>query len=326
MTQSDLTVVITLLLTVLLWMRSGWSDLNRWGSLALVVFAAYLMLEMNNRCHMLRVRSRMVSSSFLFLMAVLPQLHTEIRWLVLPLCLAAEHLLLFHAYQQRRTVGRVFYASLILGLGALCFPPLVLLLPVQWFCMSHHLRVLSFRSWVGSVVGVLLPLSYGVAAETLTRFYQVADVAPVWTYEGAVTLHTCLVAAIREGGVWFENLIVPVWPDLSLLISIGVVGVELLWSIIHFQRTDYKDVIRTRMYYKMFCTELLGLLLLVTLWPCHIVPLLTATLMLAAPLIAHWATLAEGQWAERGFWLSLILFAALAIINYTGLPALFIIN
>ena len=114
------------LLTAVCWMLPDVSSLERWGGLALTAVTAYLLMEMNTRFSLLRVRSRLVSTSFLFLMLIHPSLQTLDVQLLQPLCLVLGYFMLFSTYQQYRSEGYVFHAFLFLGIGSLFFPFILL--------------------------------------------------------------------------------------------------------------------------------------------------------------------------------------------------------
>lgn len=73
---SSVTSIVALAVAIILWLASGnTASLNSWGGLAVTITVAYILLEMNTRNALLRVRSKMVSSTFLVLAGTLTFLH-----------------------------------------------------------------------------------------------------------------------------------------------------------------------------------------------------------------------------------------------------------
>ena len=69
---SSFTLPVMAVVTSLLWLLSGSADQWRWLTLALTALTTYIVVELNNRHALLRIRSRLVSSVFLLFMAASP--------------------------------------------------------------------------------------------------------------------------------------------------------------------------------------------------------------------------------------------------------------
>lgn len=293
--QSDLTFVMSLLLTTCVWLHHHWSDNNFWLTYILLAVTSYILLETNTRCHLLRVRSRMVSSTYLILLTSLPALHSTPSVFVAPLCMTFANLLLFSRFEDSKASGTVFYAFLLIGIALLMFPPLVLLLPAVWFCSSFHLRVLTPRAWMASLMGLALPhlyyITYALYAHTYTPTH------------------------------WTQYLATPSWtiPEVPVCIHVGMFILLFAWSTIHFRSNSYRDTMRTRMFFSVFLGESLFILPLFIVCSDQWQQVTALHVALAAPLIAHYFALAEGKWHNFWcfFWAGIVL--TLAILNYAHL-------
>ena len=62
-------------LTAVLWVAPDAGSWRLWAGLIAAAWTAFQLIELNNRCTLLRVRSRMVSVAFLGLLLVLPAAH-----------------------------------------------------------------------------------------------------------------------------------------------------------------------------------------------------------------------------------------------------------
>lgn len=294
-TQSDGTLVLILFATIPIWMAGHWGDIHRWLCLLACLLAAYLVLEMNNRCHLMRERSRMMSTVFLLLVACMSFLHDDLRSCLLTLSLSTVNFCLLTAYQQRDPVWKVATAFLSLGAGACLFPPLILFVPVLWFGCQHHVQILSFRVWRASIFGLIVPALYAA-------LYFVWKGMPFPNLEQTY-LHLPHYA----------------WPPLPIIVSVATLLVIAFWSIAHFGRTSYKDNTRARLSLQMLTMEFYFLLVLTALWPDQVECLMAALIVSTAPVIGHYAALAEGRFHNFLFWLFTFSILALLIFNNLGL-------
>lgn len=294
-TQSDATFVVSALVVSVVWMLGHWSEQAYWGGLACTLITAYVLLETNNRCQLLRVRSRMVSSSYLFLIGALPSLHQLTTAHVVGLSVAWANLILFSAYQQHEPVGRMYYGYVLLGAGICAYPPLLLAVPLLWLSCAVHLRTLTLRSWTASVLGLITPHIY----LGILMLMDVGITPEHWTR--------------------YLSLQLPTLPSPATAAMLGVAALYTIWSLVHFRATAYRDVMRTRMSYNVLRTELYAALLLLLLWWDTLPQVMMLTLAASAPYVAHYFALSEGRWHNRWCWLAVWLTLALGVINYLDL-------
>lgn len=297
-TQSDLTFVVSLVVAIVAWLPGHWADGSYWGGLGMSVLTAYVMLEMNNRCHLLRLRSRMMSSSYLLLVAALSIVHEFSLSLVVPLCLVGANLLLFGAYQQRAAAGRTFYAFLLLGLAAWAFPLVLLLVLPLWFCMGQYLRMLSRRTWAASLLGLFAAAGYMVAYQLLTT----GQLLPAhWlTYVETFAVYDHL-------------------PTRLEMVCMGGVALIVAWGSLHFRANAYRDNMRTQMSFTLMRYELYLTMLIAGLWPAEWYTCMLMSLAAGTPFVGHYFTLAEGRWHNRACWLLALLIVAMGVVSHFSL-------
>lgn len=273
---SPLLLPLVVLGCCVLWVLPDVREPRLWAGLAVALLTAYGLMEWNNRFQLLRIRSRMVSATYLVVLTALPRLHLWSRESVAPLCLVLCLLLLSSVYQERRSEAGLFHAFLVMGLASFVYGPLLLLLPVLLFSAHVHLRALSLRSLVAGLLGAALPY-----------WFYAAWMFCAGELDGAFA---DMVASFR-----FPR------PDYSLLTpsmwaSAGVVSLLAFISTCHFVRYAYNDKIRTRMlFYQIILVELF---LLAALWaqPQQFYRILRLLLVGVAPLSAHYFALARGGW------------------------------
>lgn len=294
-TQSDATFVVSALVVSVVWMLGHWSEQAYWGGLACTLITAYVLLETNNRCQLLRVRSRLVCSSYLLAIGALPALHPFSMAHVVGLSVAWANLILFSAYQQHEPVGRMYYGSVLLGTAICAYPPLLVAVPLLWLSCGLHLRTLTLRSWTASVLGLITPHIY----LGILMLMDVGITPEHWTR--------------------YLSLQLPTLPSPATAAMLGVTALYAVWSVVHFRATAYRDVMRTRMSYNVLRTELYAALLLLLLWWDTLPQVMMLTLVASAPYVAHYFALAEGRWHNRWCWLAVWLTLALGVVNYLDL-------
>ena len=290
---SATTLPVTAAATAALWLLPFPPGAARWGGLLATALAAYVMMECNNRNALLRIRSRMTTTSFLALTAACPFLHGWQPAMAAVVALLAALTLLFATYQQRHAEGRTFYAFFFMGLGSLLFPPLLLLVPLLCAAMLFYLRSLTGRTFLAALFGLALPY---------------------WGYVGWMGWHNRLDTAFA----YMLPYLAPGPPRFSALppqrmAALGAVLVLVVPAIFHFWRTSYNDKIRTRMLYHTLVLTVFGLLALLALRPQWHDALLRLLLAAGAPFVGHHFALARGRLMDVWFVVCLVLLGALAV-------------
>lgn len=300
-------------LTFLLWLLGPWQDVMLWVTLAVVAAMTYLIVEWNNQCQLLRIRSRMNSVTFLTLIALFPAFHTQ-WWVFLPgLCMIAAYFILFKSYGQYRPEGYTFHAFMMVSLGSIVLPSLLLVVPTLLLSCNLHLRVITFRSLVAALLGLILPYwCYGAAvlAMEYVLTYQLVDAAT------ASLWHWDMLTWDR----WTDTFTVTALPDYSVLALWQLAGFAFVLllgvtGMLHFAQTSYRDKISTREFYFSMRMQFLPILLIVACRPqdAHFtLPLLIAVV---TPFAAHYLALAHSRTADRCFYLWLLMAAGVAVAS-----------
>lgn len=292
----EFTLPVMALLTLPLWALPDWANWSLWAGLVLTGFTAYLIMELNNRNTLLRIRSRMMSTTFLFLMLICPQLHGLHSGMLSMLLWVLSYHTLFASYQHRRPEGYVFHTFLCVGLGSLLFSPLLLFALGFYFCLLIPLRGLTWRTFMAGIFGLALP-------------YWASAAYAIW--------HNRLDSAFLYLPQWF----VPQLPDYSVLSQAEVISavVLLLFSIpafIHFFHTAYNDKIRIRMLFYCITTQQVLLTAALVGLPQYYHDIMPIYVVNTALLMAHYYALARARWFPAWFNLSALLLSALGIYNY----------
>lgn len=269
-----------------------------WGGLAAAVLTGYLLMELNNRHALLRVRSRMVSSTFLVIAGTITFMHEASMGAALPACLVLAYFALFHTYQNFRSQGYAFHAFLFLGIGALVYPKMLWLSPVFLLAMVIQLRSISARSFFAALLGAALPVALREAWLLLT---------------GGDTGILAFAAELTDFGQ----------PRLEALgehqlVSGAFVTLTALAATVHFFHTKFDDKIRTRMFFYIITLTEAAIVALTAWQPQDFDPLFRLLAANSSILVAHHLTLARGVAADIYFYVLVLLTGFLAFYNLTG--------
>ena len=287
------------LITCILWIVPGLTDHSLWVGLLFCAAITFLLTELSNRHSLLRIRSRMVSITYLMLMLICPTLHSGATHLIPSLCLVLCYFMLYSSYQKLRPAGFVYHAFFFAGIGSLFYAPMLLLALGFYVSILFQLRNMSWSSFVAGLLGLL---------------------TPYWILAAYATWNNKLDVFITDLADWY---LLPIGNfaqmDTAQYVSVGVLGFLALLAFIHYFRTAFNDKIRTRMHYYIVLTQELVICLTFLLFPTQFEELLALFILNTSLLLAHYYALAKGTYFHYWFNLNVIMLIALGIYNYTVL-------
>lgn len=267
-----------------------------WVQFVLLAVSSFLMMELNNVNALIRIYSRMVSCSYLVLAVMSHFLFVDVRCGIVQACFIAFYLFLFSAYQDSRAMGRVFYAFMMLGIASTMFVQILFFVPVVWVLLCTNLMVRSFRAFISSLFGLLLPYWFLIAYHLYVgdvdtyfdHFLEIADFGPVLG--------------------WMEM-------PLAHILTAVYVAVLSVVGMIHFRLNNYKDKIRTRMLFEIFSVMAIAAIVFMILQPQHINYLLALLIVSASPMIGHYIALTNTFITNISFYVMLALTFILTCLN-----------
>lgn len=267
-----------------------------WVQFVLLAVSSFLMMELNNVNALIRIYSRMVSCSFLVLAVMSQYLVVDVRCGIVQACFIAFYLFLFSAYQDNRAMGRVFYAFLMLGIASTMFVQILFFVPLVWVLLCTNLMVRSFRAFVSSLFGLLVPYWFMVAYylyiddvdSLLDHFLQIAQFGPVLG-----------------------------WMDMpvSHILTAAYVAILAVVGMILFRLNNYKDKIRTRMLFEIFSVLALAAIVFMILQPQHIDYLLALLIVSTSPMIGHYIALTNTFITNISFYVMLVVALIITCVN-----------
>lgn len=312
--------------TLLWWLpQGGYSTpyLLSWLTCALTT---YLLLEMAAQNALLRVRSRMISSLFLFVMAVCGFLHPLQTGIVSMFCVCLSFYCLLRTYEATRPEVDTLHAYLALAMGSLLWPPLLLLAPVQWWNQGVYLRSLSRRSFGASLIGLILPyVLWATIAFALGRMESLIDhatavIAPFtepWYWQWAVDLARSAEADSTFTDICsivctaiFDHFKAQCMAHPTESAALAFVLLLGLTGFIHYVRKSYDDKIRVRMCHYSLMAMQVVLILWLALQPQLFYQLFPLLIVCTVPAAAHFIALTH-TWLTNA-WIVILLLLLIA--------------
>ena len=267
-----------------------------WVQFVLLAVSSFLMMELNNVNALIRIYSRMVSCSFLVLAVMSQYLVVDVSCGIVQACFIAFYLFLFSAYQDNRAMGRVFYAFLMLGIASTMFVQILFFVPLVWVLLCTNLMVRSFRAFVSSLFGLLVPYWFMVA-----YYLYIDDV-------DSLLDHLLQIAQFGPVLGWMDM-------PVSHILTAAYVAILAVVGMIHFRLNNYKDKIRTRMLFEIFSVLALAAIVFMILQPQHIDYLLALLIVSTSPMIGHYIALTNTFITNISFYVMLVVALIITCVN-----------
>jgi len=269
---SRLTLPAAIIYGLSVWMAAGLQNQGWWLQLACFGTTIFLMEMLNNIHSLIRIYSRMVSTSFIVMTCSASFLFPSVHEALMQSLMVAFLTVFFTTYQDRESPGRTFYAFLCYGMATLCYVHVLYLLPLVWVLMGTKIMALSWRTWAASVIGLITPYWFALCYIVLGHDYQ------------TITSH-------------FEPLahFTP-WADYTSLTTgqqlvAGAVVLLAIIGTIHFVRKQSQDKMHTRLLFECLIWIDLLLAVLLVLQPAHYDAIMRLMMVCTAPLAGHYITL-----------------------------------
>ena len=318
-----------MLTTLLWWLPQGGYSLPYLLGWGVCVFAVLFIIEMVAQNALLRVRSRMVSSLFLLLMAVCGFMHELCPGLLVQLSLIASLYSLLRTCEKTRPELDTFHSYLFLSLGSLAWPPLVCLSPVLLFVQVFLLRSLSLRSFSAAAMGLFLPYIFWSSV-----LFVMGDISPFVAHAremaapairlGMQVRHELLLAQTYDAPSWFaieRGRLASFWAgllaghlaEMAALVLVVLMGAT---GVIFYCTNSFDDKTRVRMCHYAIITMQLCVAIWLLLQPWLFRFLFPLLLFTSVPACAYWATFSH-SWVART--LFVVLFLGLIVVGVLSL-------
>ncbi len=292
---SEMTLPLCAVFAALMWwFPLGQNPLDCVIGLALAILTAYVLMEINNRFQLIRVRTRMVSGAWILFAGATASLHVWQHGSIVALALIIAHFFLFESYEKRQPIRDSFHAGLFLGIGILFVPWIVVFVPLFLLHQAVYLRSATLRTFFAILFGALFPTMVVLVPSVITDDY------------------ICLTN-------WYLLLtdVLPVLPDnylaLTLQQAVSFILPALLTILggLHYLSTSYNDKISVRMLLYIFVTDAFLILLFAVLQPQHLDYMLPSLLVCGLPLAVHFFALTKSWFTNTLFVLCMLCILAL---------------
>jgi hypothetical protein len=294
--ESGLTLPITTAYALLVWVLAGLVTQGWWVQLACLTANIYAMMELSNSNALLRVRSRMVSTTFLVLSCAASFLFPSLRGSLFSLLFTVALIPLFRSYQNPNGQGDVFFAFFFIGAASLCHVHIFYFVPVLWILMFFNLQALNSRSWMATLIGLLTPYWFLMPWVVFTDNWQLAfdHFAPLADFRFPIR---------------YTLLNPPPYATILFIVVMSNVG------LFNFINKSFEDRIRIRQLYSFFATLGWCAFAFFLFQPQHYDLLVRMMIITASPFVAHFFTHTGTKFTNILFVASAILIVLLAIIN-----------
>lgn len=314
---SSFTLPVATVLMVLIWLAGGitytiqgeensyWQKLHESVSVYITdsllglicsLVAGYLLVELNNSNALIRIRTRLTTTSYIMLLSAMTFLHPFQKGQFIVICMLLSYHILLRSYQQFRPEGYIFFSFLFLSAGSIFFCQLLYLVPFYFLCMGLYFRSLTLKSLFAGLLGSLLPY---IGLFTYAYYFKgdVYVLPKIWTY--LTTFQPVDYSCLNEHQL----------ASFALIVLLSLIG------IVHYLRTHFQDKIRIRMTFYFFIVMDVLYILMIALMPQYFNTLVFILLMNSSPLIAHYFALTHTRVTNIVFIVCVVLLMFLTIYN-----------
>ena len=273
---------IALIYGTVVWLLAGLIQDGLWIQYGCFVLSVLLIMKMNNKNLLIRIFSRSVSVSFIFLFCAAVFLFHSWRGGIAQVCLIASLLLLYDCYKDNTAIDRTYYLFLLLGIGSLFDIQVFLYVPIFWLMMKVIVYSICWRTFLTSILGLITP--YWLLAGWAMYHYRESifthlthDFVPE-TFSFGVDA----ITSIQMGMILFTVFL-------------------LVISSIHFIRKSYLDKIRVRQLYYSFIMLACYSLLIIFLLPDNEGLAFRMLIVATSPLFGHFMALTNTKLTNIAF-------------------------
>ena len=287
---------VALIYGTVVWLLAGLIQEELWIQYGCFILSVLLIMKMNNKNLLIRIFSRSVSVSFIFLFCAALFLFHSWRGGVTQMCCILSLLLLYDCYQDNTAIERSYYIFLILGIGSLFDIQVFFYVPVFWLMMKIIVYSLCWRTFLASLLGLITP------------YWLLAG----WTiYHDRESFFSRLTQFHLPDSVTFsfgfESL-----SQLQLAFILFLVFLVVVSSI-HFMQKSYLDKIRVRQLYYSFMLLAFYSFLLIFLLPENEGLAVRMLIIATSPLFGHFFALTNSKLSNVTFCI-----LSVATILFTG--------
>ena len=293
--KSRSTLFVTVVYAAVMALLFGAAGNGLWGHFICILIATYLMVIINDSNALIKIYSRLPSSIFLVLAVMLMCRFQSLEASIAQIIFAAHLLILFKTYQNKRSMGTVCTAFMLIGAISTVFIQVLFFVPILWILLGLCMQAGSAKNYAASLIGLIVPYWLWGAYGFCTGNYEY------------ILEHIASIAILQPVG---EGILEP-----HLLLNLVFVTVTGIFGTFHFIRCSYYDSIKTRMMFYSLITLFLMTVAFIVLQPQHSPYLMRILTVVAAPIIAHHFTFTKSRLTNTYFIVSIIIAILLTAYN-----------
>ena len=287
------TLPVVILVCLLVWAVTS----TRWQeaiSLLACAVTAYLLIEINTAFALIRTRTTLHVSFYVFLTTACIFLHPLQQITFIPFFFLIALFQLFGSYESPQAAGNIFHSFFFIGLGSLLFPQLLFFLPLFYLGMISF-RSLSLKSFFAGIIGATTPYWFLFA-------YAFYDDKPQLFF-----------GSLREI-VRFQPVSYALLGPEQLVSAAVVTLISLVVSVYYFN-ISYLDKVRTRIFLSFLISAEAWIYLQALLQPLHFDAWLQLQITVSSVLTGHLFTLTRNRFTGIFFIVTFVILTALTIFN-----------
>jgi len=296
-----------------------------WTSYICLIVTTMIIAQLNTDNALTRIYSRTISVSWLLLTVMAIPLLPSLQGGIVSLCFALFLLFAFRAYQRPDNTPTVFYAYMAWSIATVLRPGLVTFVPLFWILLATHLQAFSGKTFVASILGLLLPWWF-VGAWDVVSEYVFNEQLPIfdfqrWTSELIMSYNHSLLFTIIQwvnaGAITFDlqQLSIFNFQFSFFYVQYFFVFILFITGSIHFFRQRIHDKIQVRKLYHFFFVTGIFVLLLSILFPLELPTLFRLLVVCTSPLIGHFFALTQTRTTNITFIVCLLIMIALTALS-----------
>lgn len=253
----------------------------------------YLLIELNTTFSLIRTRTTLHASLFLYFYSSCLFLHEYSPETWIPLLYVGSISCLFRSYESSHSSTQIFHSFLLLGIASLILPHLLYLTPLI-YCFMIALRSLNPRSFFAGLIGVSTPyvllfcyyLYNDNPVAMAELFMQLAEIPPID--------YTAL--------------------SLQQLVAGGLLLVLTAISCVQTMDKGYQDRVQTRIMLRIIIWSGIAVLALTACIPSYFNAFFLLLLVIYAITSGHLFALTFSRftgillWITAGAWILLTIF------------------
>lgn len=266
------------------------------SSILIYVLNGYLLIDLNNRSDILRIRPTVLIAVYFLFLAVYPDFYIFTFSNLSVISFILSLYFLFDSYQIHDSSIHLFYTFLFLSIGSLFFPQLIFIIPI-FFIGAGMMQSLNIRSFFAALTGFALPyfvlLAYALYMDHIGIFY--APFMEIFQF-GKMNIFTQL--------------------DTNRIIVLAFFLFIYVISIIHCMIIDYDNIIRARTTLHFIILLNTCIMIFVLLQPQHATLLLSLSLPGLSLVVCHFFKRSDSRPAGILFIISLLATLILYTITF----------